>query len=234
MKHSLITTLLFTLFAPFITSCTSSDWDDEENQLPSSYVEPVNVSGYWYQSGAKLNGNSAYLGLHITSSGKGHATFYAKSAGIASFDDINTSVEGSILTINNCDAFKGNFLVENVTSSSLKLRQGNTIYTYYKGKELSPENLATKSYWTLSSTGSSNYWRYYFRSDKTGELYQYYNGKSSTFPFNYTCSSETGSLTINYTNPGINPDFYDYACLLNSSLLLTFKEGTQTYWQELK
>ena len=119
MKHSF--NLLLLLLLPLLPSCTASDWDDEENQLPSTYVDPVNVSGYWYQSGAKLNGYSAYLGLHITNSGKGHATFYSKNASLASFSDITTSVEGQILTINNCSAYSGNYLVQNVNNSTLKI-----------------------------------------------------------------------------------------------------------------
>ena len=232
MKKQLFFLLSLLTVLVGVVSCTSDDWDDEENKAPSSYVPPVDVNGVWYQSGAKLGGVSAYLSLHLNKTGQGHAVWYARSSGKVSYDEITTSVDGAILTINGCSAYSGNFLVES-TGSSLKLKQGSSVGTYYQAKELTPTNLASKSYWTYyDPNNSSYYWRYYFNPDNTGKLIVKSSKGTSTYTYSYTCSSETGTLYLKYSNG--ETEYCDYACILDNALIEFTKEGSKTYYFVMK
>jgi len=223
MKKQLFYLFSLLVVIATVSSCAKDDWDDDENKVVYS-VPAVDVNGAWYQSGAKLGGSSAYMGLHLNKAGNGHVMFYSKSASKFAYYQINSSVDGEILTINGCSAYEGNYLVESVSSSSMKLRQGNYTQNYSKAMELTPANLASRNYWG-TSTNSTTYWHYYFNSDNSGKLV-YRNGSSSsakTISFTYSCSEETGTLNIAYGNG--TKENYEYACILNSTLLLIERDG---------
>jgi hypothetical protein len=217
MKKQLFYLFSFLVVIATVSSCAKDDWDDDDNKVTYS-VPAVDVSGVWYQSGATLGGYSAYMGLHLNKAGKGHVLFYAKSASKYAYYEINSSVDGEILTINGCSVYEGNYLVESVGSSNLKLRQGNYTQSYSKAKELTPANLASRGYWGIN-TSSTNYIRYYFNSNNTGKVVSK-SGSSSpkTSNFTYTCSEETGTLDITYSSG--SKEIFEYACILNNTLIL--------------